>query len=115
MHIEESTDKQTGDRRREQTTRIRIEVVEAERSITMNIFRRLKVITVNDPTKKEQIQALFACYNIEYIIKEKEIPAKKTADAMGTGNSGTGRIKNEYSFYVDKDNSAIARELLHGF
>lgn len=81
----------------------------------MNIFRRLKVITVTDPTVKEQIQALFACYNIEYIIKVKVIPSKRPADTTEKRRFETGRMKNEYSFYVDKDNLVIARELVHGF
>ncbi len=78
----------------------------------MNIFRRAKVITVSDYMKKEQIQELFAQYNIEYKIKVKEIFQKNPIDTAIIGTLGMNRMKIIYSFYVEKANAVIAKELL---
>lgn len=78
----------------------------------MNIFHRSKVITVSDYAKKEQIQELFAQNNIEYRIKAREILQKNPIDTAVIGTLGMNRMKISYSFYVDKADSAIVKELL---
>lgn len=80
----------------------------------MNIFHWSKVVTVSDYMKKQEIQELFAQYHIEYKIKVKEILQKNPIDTAVIGTLGMNKMKTVYSFYVEKENLAITKELLKG-
>ena len=78
----------------------------------MKIFHRTKVITVSDSAKKEQIQELFARHNIEYRMKMKEILQKNPVDTAVIGTLGMNQMKISCSFYVQKEDSVLVKELL---
>lgn len=73
-----------------------------------------KIITVSDHRKREQIQELFARHHIEYMLKVKDILQKNPVDAAKIGTLGMNKMKMQYSFYVDKADSAMAKELVAG-
>lgn len=78
----------------------------------MSIFHRTKVITVSDAAKKQQVQELFAENHIKYKMKIKEIMQKNPIDTAVIGTLGMNRMKVTYSFYVEKEDAALAMELL---
>ena len=90
----------------------RVQYINIGVDIFMKIFHRTKVITVDDHAKKEHIQDLFAQYHIEYKIKIKEILQKNPMDTAVIGTLGMNKMKISYSFYVEKENAAAAKELL---
>lgn len=78
------------------------------------IFNKVKIVTVSDNKKKEQIQEVLAEHNIMFKIKVKEILHKNPLDAALIGTFGNNKIKFTYSFYVEKENLDVAHHLLKG-
>ena len=78
----------------------------------MIFFHKTKIITVSEPTKKALVQELFAKHNIEYKMKVKEILHKNPIDAARVGTFGMNKAKLNYSFYVDKTDADVAKNLL---
>ena len=82
------------------------------REIRMKLFNWTKIIAVSDSNKKEQIQELFLKHNIKYKMKVKEILQKNAFDTAKIGTLGNNKIKLIYSFYVEKQNIEMGRQLI---
>lgn len=78
----------------------------------MKLFNWTKIITVSDSNKKEQLQELFLKHNINYKMKVKEILQKNAFDTARIGTLGNNKIKLTYSFYVEKENIEMGRQLI---
>lgn len=78
----------------------------------MKLFNWAKIIAVSENNKKEQIQELFAAHNIKYKMKLKEVLQKSAFDSARVGTPGSNQIKLTYSFYVEKENLAMCRNLI---
>lgn len=78
----------------------------------MKLFNWTKIIAVSDSSKKEQLQELFAKHNIKCKIKVKEILQKNAFDTARIGTLGNNKVKLTYSFYVEKENLEIGRQLI---
>lgn len=79
----------------------------------MKLFNWTKIITVSDNKNKELIQDLFAAQNIKYKMKVKEILQKNAFDTARIGTLGNNNMKLTYSFYVEKENYDIGRQLIN--
>ena len=78
----------------------------------MKLFNWTKLITVSDNKKREQIQELFAEHNIKYKMKVKEILQKNAFDTAVVGTLGNNKFKPNYSFYIEKENFDMGRQLI---
>ena len=78
----------------------------------MKLFNWAKIIAVSENNKKEQIQELLAAHNIKYKMKVKEILQKNSFDTARVGTLGINKIKLTYSFYVEKENLYMCRNLI---
>lgn len=79
----------------------------------MKLFNWAKIIAVNENNKKEQIQELFAEHNIKYKIRVKKILQENAFDTARVGTLGSNQIKLTYSFYVEKENLDMCRNLVN--
>ncbi len=75
-------------------------------------FKWMKLVTVNDSKKKEQIQEIFVNNHVEYKIKVKEAFRKNVYDTARLGSLGNNQVKLTYSFYVEKDGIDLAKHCL---
>jgi len=80
----------------------------------MTLFRKSKIISVNNVRKKEHIQEVFARHNIDYKMKVRENLQKNIFDTARLGSLGNNKVKLIYSFFVDKDNMESVKHLLKG-
>lgn len=78
----------------------------------MKLFNWAKITSVSENNKKEQIQELFSEHNIKYKMKVKEILQKNAFDSARVGTLGSNQIKLIYSFYVEKENLDMCRNLI---
>lgn len=79
----------------------------------MKLFNWAKIIAVSENNKKEQIQELLATHNIKYKMKVKEILQKNAFDTARMGTLESNKTKLTYSFYVEKENLDMCKNLIN--
>ena len=80
----------------------------------MSPWKKTRLLSVNDPHRKEQIQNLLAAIQIPYEIKAKTQQQVHSVDQAGMtfGSPGNFTPKITYIFYVQKEDMGRALELV---